>query len=159
MTSAKADIIKEIIRQLKLHAAWTSLASVYFGMELGKHIWNLHDDFYPFTILLWGALTTVMVFGFRGTLVGLSLAVPLADADAVRVKTRGMFLIDVGFACISFCFGLCLGPAKHVGGMYRVGAVALGAISLLIGFLMYRAIKSLSAFVNSLVSPERELPL
>jgi hypothetical protein len=152
MASANSELINGIAGQLKLSTAWTFLAAAYFGMELGKHIWNAHDDFYPFTVLLWGGITIAMAFGFRGALTRLTLAVPLADAEATRTKTRGMLLADIGFLCVSFCFGLCVVPTKRVGGFYIVAAVVLGLILVLIGFLMHRAIKRLAEFVKPLGS-------
>jgi len=150
MASANSELIKGIAGQLKLSAAWTFLAAAYFGLELGKHIWNTHDDFYPFTVLLWGGTTIAMAFGFRGALRRLTLAVPLADAEATRMKTRGMLLADIGFLCVSFCFGLCVAGSKQVGGLYIVALVVLGVLLVLIGFLMYRAIKRLAEFVKPL---------
>jgi hypothetical protein len=157
MKSARADRLKEIISRLRIAAAWTLLAGFYCGMEMGRHIWQLHDDFYPFTILLWGAMTIYMVFMVRGLLVGLPLAVPLADADSIRMRTRGFLLSDIIVGCISISLGLCLGPAKHVGGMYRVGAAVLGAALLLISVLMHRAIKRLAVFATSLVGRDESI--
>ena len=122
------------------------------GLELGKHIWNVHDDFYPFTVLLWGIATVFWIFALRGGLRRLTFAVPLADADATRLKTRGILLADIGFLCISFCFGLCLAASKPVGGFYIVATVVFGVLLVLIGFLMYRAIKRLAEFVKPLGS-------
>jgi hypothetical protein len=152
MVSGNSEIIKGIISQLKLSAAWTFMAAAYFGMELGKRIWNSQDDFYPFTVLLWGAATAFNVYGMRSVLVRLAFAVPLADADATRLKTRGILLADIGFLCVSFCFGLCVVPTKRVGGFYIVAAVVLALLLVLIGFLMYRAIKRLAEFVKPLGS-------
>ena len=87
MKSARADRLKEIISRLRLAVGWTLLAGLYCGMEMGRHIWQLNDDFYPFTILLWGAMTIFMVSMVRGNLVGLSFVVPLADADSIRMRT------------------------------------------------------------------------
>lgn len=152
MRSANSDLIKGIISQLKQSAAWTFLAAVYFGFELGKHVWKTHDDFYPFTILLWGAMTIATVFGMRGWLVRLTFAVPLAEADATRMKMRGILVTDFGIACVSFCFGLCLVASKRVGGIYAVAAIAFGVLLLLIGFHIYRAIKRLGEFVKPMGS-------
>jgi|ERR1700730_5448133 len=153
MSSAKSDLIKGIIGGLKLSAAWTFMASTYFGMELGRVIWKPHDDFYPFSVLLWGAVSVVWVFGIRGRLVELTLAVPLAEADATRMKTRGVLAGGFGNACVSVCLGLCLVASKRVGGLYPVATAVLGVLLLLIVFLIYRAIKRLAAFVTPLSSP------
>ena len=152
MASENSELIKGITGQLKLCAAWTFMAAAYFGLEVGKHIWNTHDDFYPFTVLLSGAATVLNVYGMRSVLVRLAFAVPLADADATRMKTRETLLADIGLLCISFCFGLCVVPTKRVGGLYIVAAVVLGLLLVLIGFLMYRAIKRLAEFVKPLGS-------
>jgi hypothetical protein len=143
MASAKVALIQGIIGSLRLYAAWTLLASFYFGMELGKRIWKVSDDFYPFTILLWGALTVFWVLGVRSTLERLSFAVPLADADTVRVKTRGILLTDIIIACISTFFGLCLVASKRIWEMYPVGAAVFGTLLLLVGFWMYRQLSAL----------------
>src|ERR1700721_3928056 len=112
MASENSELIKGITGQLKLSAAWTFMAAAYFGLEVGKHIWNAQDDFYPFTVLLWGAATVLNVYGMRSVLVRLALAVPLADADATRMKTRGTLLAEIGLLWVSFCFGLCVVPTK-----------------------------------------------
>jgi hypothetical protein len=152
MASENSELIKGIAGQLKLSVAWTFLAAAYFGMELGKHIWNVQDYFYPFPVLGWGAATVATVFGIRSALMRLAFAVPLADADATRLKSRGILLADIGFLCVSFCFGLCAVPSKRVGGLYIVAAVVLGVLLVLAGFLMYRAIKRLAEFVKPLGS-------
>jgi hypothetical protein len=152
MNSASSELIKGITSQLKVSVAWTFLAAAYFGMELGKHIWNVQDDFYPFTVLGWGAATVATVFGIRSALMRLAFAVPLADADATRLKSRGILLADIGFVCVSFCFGFCVVPSKRVGGLYIVAVVAFGVLSALYGFLMYRAINRLAEFVKPLGS-------
>ena len=148
MASANSELIKGIAGGLKLSALWTFMAPVYFGLELGKHIWNAHDDFYPFTVLLWGAITVGMVFGLREVLMRVTFAVPLADAEATRKKTRRILLADIAFLCVSLCFGLCLIGSKQVGGLYIVAAVVFGVLLVLIGFLMHRAIKRLAEFVK-----------
>ena len=53
MTKAKSDLIEGIFSQLKLSAWWTVLAAAQFGLELAKVLWKLHDEFYPFNLLLW----------------------------------------------------------------------------------------------------------
>lgn len=152
MGSAKSDLINGIVSQLKLSAAWTFMASAWFGLELGKVIWKPHDDFSPYTAWLWGAFTVVTFLRIRGELVRLTFAVPLAEADATRMKTRGVLVADFGIACISFCFALCLVASKRVGGLYPLAAVVFGVLLLLIGFLMHGAIRRLSAFVTPLGS-------
>ncbi len=152
MASENSELIKGITGQLKLSAAWTFLAAANFGLELGKHIWNAHDDFYPFTVLFSGGITVAMVLGLRAWLARLAFAVPLAHADATRFKTRGILLADIALLCISLCFGLCLVLSKREGGFYIVAAVLLAVVLLLIGFLIYRAIKRLAEFVKPLGS-------
>jgi quinol-cytochrome oxidoreductase complex cytochrome b subunit len=152
MASENSELVKGIASQLKLSAMWTFIAAVYFGLELGRHIWNVHDDFYPFTVLIWGGISAVWLLGFRGGLRRLTFAVPLADADATRKKTRRIFLVDIAFLCVSLCFGLCLVGSKQVGGLYIVAAVVFGVLLVLIGFIMYRAIKRLAEFVKPLGS-------
>jgi hypothetical protein len=152
MGSAKSDLINGIISQLKLSTAWTFIASGWLGLELGKVIWKPHDDFYPFTVLLWGAMTVVMFLGIRGGLVALTFAVPLAEADATRMKTRAVLVAGFGIACISFCFALCLVASKRVGGLYPIAAVVFGMLLPLIGSLMHGVIKRLAAFVTPLGS-------
>lgn len=159
MSSPKSDLIKGIIGVLNLSAAWTFLASTYFGMELGKVIWKPHDDFYPFSVLLWGAVSVFWVFGIHGRLVELTFAVPLAEADATRIKTRSVLVAGFGNACVSVCLGLCLIASKRVGGLYPVATAVLGVLLLLIVFLMYRAIKRLAVFVTPLLGPSRKVLL
>lgn len=122
-------------------------------MELGWVIWKPHDDFYPFPVLLWGAVSVFSIVGIHRRLVELAFAVPLAEADATRMKTRGVLVASFGNACVSVCLGLCLAASKRVGELYPVATAVLGALLLLIVLLMYRAIKRLAAFVTALVSP------
>src|ERR1700721_3701003 len=102
MASENSELIKGITGQLKLSAAWTFMAAAYFGLEVGKHIWNAQDDFYPFTVLLWGAATVLNVYGMRSVLVRLALAVPLADAHATRRNTPGPFSAANGVSLVAF---------------------------------------------------------
>jgi hypothetical protein len=138
MTTAKSDLIKGIFSQLKLSAWWTVFAAAQFGLELGKVVWKLHDEFYPFNLLLWGAMTVFSFLANRGAIVRLTYSVALAEVDATRMKTRKLLPTIFGVSCVSFCFGLCAGPAKRFGGLYLVAVIASGVLLLLIGFLMYR---------------------
>jgi hypothetical protein len=156
--SANSDFIKGIISGFKLSAAWTFLAAIRFGVEVATAIWKPLDDFYPFNLLLWGAATVVMVFAIRGNLARLTFAVPLPEADSTRMKTHSILLANFGIACVSFCLGLCLVSSKRVGGIYTVAAIAFGVLLLLIGFLMYRAIKRLGEFVTPLGGDDKFHP-
>jgi hypothetical protein len=152
MASETSDLIKGIISRVKISAAWTFLATAWFGLEVGRIIWKPNDEFYPFTVLFWGAATILTLFGTRSVLMQLAFAVPLSEADATRTKARGILVTDLGIAGISFCFAVCMVATKRVGGFYIVAAVVFGVLLVLIGFLMHRAIKRLAEFVKPLGS-------
>jgi hypothetical protein len=146
MTTAKSDLINGIVTQTKQCAWWTVLTSVYFGSELAAAMWEPHDDFYPFGVLLLGAMTVISFLGSRGALVRLTYAVELADAGAMRTKTRKVLVSIFGAACISLSFGLFVVASKRFGGLYPVAAAVLGVLLLWIGFLMHRGIKRLASY-------------
>jgi hypothetical protein len=148
MSSAKSDQIKGNIGGLKLSAAWTFLASARSGLEVATVIWKPLDNFYPFDLLLWGGVLVATLLVIRRRLVELTFAVPLADADATRLKTRAVLIADVGIACASFWFGLCLLASKRAGGLYPVATAVSGVLVIVIGFLIYRAIKRLAKFAT-----------
>lgn len=159
MKTANAELIKGIFSGLKLTAAWIGLASASFGMQVGKMIWKPQDEFYPFSTLVWGAVTVAFLFGGRGALTRLTYAVPLADAEATRSKTREYLVVSFGIACASFCFGVCLVGSKRAGELCIVAAVASGALLVLIAFLMRRTIKRLAAFVAALGTTDEAISL
>jgi hypothetical protein len=137
-TSARSDRINGIVSQLKLSVWWTLLASIYFGWEVADVMWKPHDDFYPFPILMWGALTVISFWGSPGALVQLTYAVEFAEAETTRMKTRSVLVAIFGAACISFCWAVCVVASKLFGRLYLAAAVVLGVLLLFIGFLMYR---------------------
>ena len=159
MKTANAELIKGIISGLKLTAAWTFLAPASFGMEAGRAIWRLHNDFYPFNLILYGGATVFTLFAGRAALTRLTYAVPLTDVEATRLKTREYLVYNFGIACFSFGFGLSLAGSKGSGGLYPIAAVALGALLILNGFLMRGAIKRLAAFVTALGSADEIISL
>ncbi len=140
-TTARSDRINGIVSQLNLSVWWTLLSSVYFGWEVADAMWKPHDDFYPFPILMWGALTIISFLGSRGALVQLRYAVEFAEAETTRMKTRRALAAIFAAACISFCWAVCVVASKRFGGFYQSTAVVLGVLLLFIGFLMYRWMK------------------
>ena len=152
MSTARKESVNQVITQLKQAAWWTLLASIYFGSELAKVMWRPHDDFYPFSILLWGAMAIAYLLVSRGALMQLTYAVGLADAQATRMKTRKVLVVIFGAACLSFSFGLCFVASKLFGGLYPVAAVVLGALLLFVGVLTHREIKRLGSSLTLLSS-------
>jgi len=140
-TTARADLISGIVSRLKLSVWWILLSSLYFGSEVADSLWKPHDDFYPFPLLMWGALTIISFWGNRDALVQLRYAVEFAEEKTTRMKTRGALAAIFGASCISFCLAVCVVASKRFGGLYRSTAVVLGVLLLLIGFLMYRRMK------------------
>ena len=139
--TARSDLINGIVSRLKLSVWWTLLSSLYFGWEVADSLWKPHDDFYPFPLLMWGALTIISFWGNRGALVQLRYAVEFSEAEATRMKTRRALAAIFAAACISFCWAVCVVASKRFGGLYRFTAIVLGVLLLFIGFLMYRWIK------------------
>lgn len=152
MTTVREDSLNGVLIQLKQAVWWTALASIYFGSELAKVLWRPHDDFYPFSILLWGAMAIVYFVTSRGALVRLTYAVELADAQATRIKTRRVLAVVFGIACVSFCFGLSVVASKVFGGLYPIAAVLLGPLLLFTGVLAHREIKRLASSLRPLRS-------
>jgi hypothetical protein len=145
MPTAKSDLIKLVIDQLKLAAGWTVLSWIAFGLEVGRAMWKPHGDFYPIFLVGWGGMAAFSVFKVRTNLVQLPYTVPLEEADTTRMKLRGVWVFFCGTACISFCFGLCGAASRLFGGLYPFAAIAFGVLLLLIVFLMYRRIKRLAS--------------
>jgi hypothetical protein len=142
MGAAKSAVVNGV-SQLKLSGWWVVIATMSFGMELGKGIWKPHDDFYPFPLLIWGAITVISVLGLRGNLVGLPYAVTLEEASAMRNRTRPLFRIGLGTACVSLALGLCVVASKTLRGIYPAVAGGLAILLFLLIFLMYRKIARL----------------
>lgn len=142
MSGAKPEVVNGV-SQLRLSGCWIVIATMSFGMELGKGIWKPHDDFYPFPLLIWGAMTVISILGLRGNLAGLPYAVNLEEAPAMRNKTKPLSIIGLGVACVSLALGLCVVASKTLGGIYPAAAGGLAVLLVLLIFLMYRKIAHL----------------
>ena len=141
----KSDVIVETVGRLKLSTWWIVIAPISFGMEAGQLIWKPNDEFYPFTLLMWGAMTVISFVGLRRAFDQLTYAVPLADAEAVRVKTRDLTAVSVGVTCISFCFGLSIVASKRLGGWCPIVAMILGLLTISLNFLLRSKISRLTS--------------
>jgi hypothetical protein len=145
MFTAKPDVINEIVSRIRLSAWWIAIASISFGMEIAKVAWIPHDDFYPFPVLMWGAMTAISLFGLTGALKQLAYAVPPAHAEAAESRKRAAAAVSFGIVCVCllFCFGLSVVASKRFGGIYPVVAAVLGILILWGGFLLNRRINRL----------------
>lgn len=131
ISTPNADSWKALAGQIRLNAFWCALGSAWIGLELGATMWARRSPFYPFDFILWGFLTTLYLWR---TLVGLnqlSSTVPLAVASERKKEARSLFPFILGTALTSFSFGLCSVAAKKLGELSVVGALALGALLIL----------------------------
>jgi hypothetical protein len=141
MNTPNADRWKALAGQIRLNAMWCVVGSTWIGIELGADMWRRRSPFHPFDLMFWGFITALYVWH---TLVGpnqLSSTVPLAVANERKKEARSLTPYILGTALTSFSFALCSLAAKQFGRLCLVGALALGALLILMVWATERKIK------------------
>jgi hypothetical protein len=154
LRAPNADGWKPLAGRIRQNAVGCGVGLLWCGSELGGAMWRPRDPFFPYTLIVWGFVTVLLVWRTIVSLNQLSYTVPLAVADEKKKEARSLIPYILGTALMSFCVALSIVAAKEFGRLCAIGAAVLGGLLLLMIWVTERRIKRVArSFYSSRPEP------
>jgi hypothetical protein len=146
MTVTNPERWKEIVRRLRLNAAFTVTVTWLFGGNVAVSTWKKHADFYPIQLIVLGFLTITYARASFLYLAGLTWSVVAEESKRKKLKARRLMACILCAMFVWFCSAVCLAAAMIFGKFYVVSAVVMVVFMIYIALQTDREIRRLASY-------------